>query len=254
MRCSLQVKQWNIDELRGFWRQWYFPANATLYVVGEMGRPTAEVRELISSTFGRVPPGREPPQGGHAAAIGNGSSSNGNGVGPHVSQQQQGALKMRHPVRPQHYVAVLLENRIKGSLHNSVTCMRIFTLNKFIKCLSNAVRQTADPQPQRDWLHGKQTPSFLSVFDSVRRCAQVRPPVEHIFGSGPVETGAAPAPVSVFRHRLLQHFMLSVFCKLPVKRVTAMRDIRRVQTRPHTSLQPMSCEGRLNTTVDSMPR
>ena len=54
----------------------------------------------------------------------------------------------------------------------------------------------------------------------------MRPPVEHIFGSGPVEPGTAPAPVSVFRHRLLQHFMLSVFCKLPVKRVTAMRDIR----------------------------
>ena len=96
---SSQVKQWNIDELRGFWRQWYFPANATLYVVGEMGRPTAEVRELISSTFGRVPPGRQLPEGGHAAAGSNGSSSNGNGAGPHASQQQQGALKLRHPVR-----------------------------------------------------------------------------------------------------------------------------------------------------------
>ena len=58
-------------------------------------------------------------------------------------------------------------------------------------------------------------------------CAQVRPPVEHIFGGGPPAAGEAPAPVSVFRHRLLQHFMLSVFCKLPIKQMTCMRDIRR---------------------------
>ena len=55
---------------------------------------------------------------------------------------------------------------------------------------------------------------------------QVRPPVEHIFGSGPLAPSEKPAPVSVFRHRLLQHFMLSVFCKLPIKRMTCMRDIR----------------------------
>jgi len=95
------VKQWNIDELRGFWQQWYFPANATLYVVGEVGRPAAEVRELIANTFGRVPPGRQPAEGGgghHPQQSLNGSSSNGNGAVPHL-QQQQGPLKMRHPVR-----------------------------------------------------------------------------------------------------------------------------------------------------------
>lgn len=44
----------------------------------------------------------------------------------------------------------------------------------------------------------------------------VRPPVEHVFGRGSPEAWN-PAPVSVFRHRLLQHFMLSVFCKLPIQ-------------------------------------
>ena len=95
---AAQVKQWNVDELRGFWQQWYFPANATLYVVGEVGRPTAEVRELIADTFGRVPPGRHLAEGsGHHPPSLNGSSSNGNGAAPHL-QQQQGPLKMRHPV------------------------------------------------------------------------------------------------------------------------------------------------------------
>ncbi len=93
------MKQWNIDELRGFWQQWYFPANATLYVVGEVGRPAAEVRELIANTFGRVPPGRQPAEGsgGHHPQQSLNGSSNGNGAVPHL-QQQQGPLKMRHPV------------------------------------------------------------------------------------------------------------------------------------------------------------
>jgi hypothetical protein len=32
--------------------------------------------------------------------------------------------------------------------------------------------------------------------------------------------------VRVFRHRLLQHFMLSLFCKLPVQPMTRIRDMR----------------------------
>ncbi len=44
----------------------------------------------------------------------------------------------------------------------------------------------------------------------------LRPPVAHRFGRGKPD-GWQMAPVSVFRHRLLQHFMLSVFCKLPIK-------------------------------------
>jgi hypothetical protein len=50
--------------------------------------------------------------------------------------------------------------------------------------------------------------------------------VSHTLGVGPVECGAAPAQVKVFRHRLLQHFMLSLFCKLPVQPVTKLRELR----------------------------
>lgn len=46
---------------------------------------------------------------------------------------------------------------------------------------------------------------------------QVRPPVQHHFGCGPPAPGEERAGVAVFRHRLLQHFMLSLFCKLPVR-------------------------------------
>ena len=31
-----QVEQWQRDEIMGFWARHYFPANATLYVVGDI--------------------------------------------------------------------------------------------------------------------------------------------------------------------------------------------------------------------------
>ena len=73
--------------LRGFWERWYFPANATLYVVGELGGTVEETRELIQRTFGRVPPGRYPAH-----------SLNGNGVSS-ADAPAPGSMKMRHEVR-----------------------------------------------------------------------------------------------------------------------------------------------------------
>ena len=57
-------------------------------------------------------------------------------------------------------------------------------------------------------------------------CSQVRPPVVHRFGCGPLREGEAPPGVRVFKHRLLQHFMLSLFCKLPVQPMTRIADMR----------------------------
>lgn len=55
---------------------------------------------------------------------------------------------------------------------------------------------------------------------------QVRPPVQHKFGCGPLQPGEQPPPVSLFKHRLLQHFMLSLFCKLPVQPMDTMSGMR----------------------------
>lgn len=58
-------------------------------------------------------------------------------------------------------------------------------------------------------------------------CPQIRPPVEHQWGcGGQLVHASAAAPVSVFRHRLLQLFQLSVFCKLPIRPMTTMHDLR----------------------------
>lgn len=71
-------------------------------------------------------------------------------------------------------------------------------------------------------------PRFL---DDECRGVQIRPPVQHIFGCGPVPEGGTLG-VSVFRHRLLQHFMLTMFCKLPVQPMTRMRNLRYVAALP----------------------
>lgn len=54
----------------------------------------------------------------------------------------------------------------------------------------------------------------------------VRPPVVHKYGHGPMAEGETSAPVSVFRHPLLQHYMLSVFCKLPIQPTSSMAHLK----------------------------
>lgn len=57
--AAAQVERWGREALMEFWGDWYFPANATLYIVGQLDRSVDETRELIARTFGAVPAGRE---------------------------------------------------------------------------------------------------------------------------------------------------------------------------------------------------
>lgn len=56
----------------------------------------------------------------------------------------------------------------------------------------------------------------------------IRPPVVHNWGTGPLAPAEKPAPVSIFQHPLLQHFMLSVFCKVPITPMTTMGHLRQL--------------------------
>jgi predicted Zn-dependent peptidase len=49
-----QIKNWSREDLVEFHEKWYFPANATLYVVGDFDS-TEEVEELIEKSFGDLP-------------------------------------------------------------------------------------------------------------------------------------------------------------------------------------------------------
>lgn len=41
-----QVEQWQREEIMGFWARHYFPANATLYVVGDIDAKVSSWRRL----------------------------------------------------------------------------------------------------------------------------------------------------------------------------------------------------------------
>eukprot|EP00887_Chlorella_sp_A99_P001378 scaffold8.g1378.t1 len=85
------VERWSRDEIMAFWSRHYFPANATLYVVGDVD-PVATKR-LIEETFGCVPASLQQPSPSAAAGlldsslmVGGCSEANGNGVAVPVAE------------------------------------------------------------------------------------------------------------------------------------------------------------------------
>lgn len=59
MRSRLQVEEWNREQIVRFWQRWYFPANTTLYLVGDFGQSVEDCRTLIERCFGSVPAVRD---------------------------------------------------------------------------------------------------------------------------------------------------------------------------------------------------
>ncbi|KAM7253324.1 hypothetical protein ACFE04_025942 [Oxalis oulophora] len=55
-----QIKKWDADKIRKFHERWYFPANATLYIVGDIDNIT-EVISHIEAVFGQTGPENELP-------------------------------------------------------------------------------------------------------------------------------------------------------------------------------------------------
>lgn len=99
---ALQVEKWDRKMLMGFWEKWYFPANAVLYIVGDLGNAVPEIKTLIQRAFGDVPAGREqlPGSSAEAAGLHNGngavhSSSDGDGE---EHEAPLGPLKHKHAV------------------------------------------------------------------------------------------------------------------------------------------------------------
>ncbi|KAI5069253.1 hypothetical protein GOP47_0015554 [Adiantum capillus-veneris] len=54
-----QIQKWDVDLIRNFHERWYFPANATLYVVGDITSIDKTI-EQIEAAFGKVAPGYHP--------------------------------------------------------------------------------------------------------------------------------------------------------------------------------------------------
>ena len=97
----VQVEKWDRKMLMGFWEKWYFPANAVLYIVGDLGISPPEIEALIQKAFGNVPAGRQSLPGsspGGALQNGNGAvhSNGSNGASKNDAALQP--LKEKHAV------------------------------------------------------------------------------------------------------------------------------------------------------------
>lgn len=49
-----QVKEWDREMIQKFWKQWYYPANMTLYIVGVLPGGVEATKQLVEETFGDV--------------------------------------------------------------------------------------------------------------------------------------------------------------------------------------------------------
>jgi hypothetical protein len=51
-----QIKKWDPETIKAFHERWYFPANATLFIVGDIGS-ISRTLEMIEAQFGSTPAG-----------------------------------------------------------------------------------------------------------------------------------------------------------------------------------------------------
>jgi predicted Zn-dependent peptidase len=189
-----QVEKWSREQIAYFWGKHYFPSNATLYVVGDID--TALTKELIQQTFGRISP---TPATIHAGLLSNYdtkaflqppsfSSNSSNGT----AQQQEQEEMLADPAAG----FIPSDQRPNGALLDIATA-------------------AANNNNGGEGV--------------LRKHMMVRPPVDHHWGAiqHPSLADERRAPVSVFRHRLLQLFQLSIFCKLPIRPMTTLDDLKR---------------------------
>ena len=69
--------------LMSFWEKRYVPANAVLYIVGDLNNSVAEIEALIQKAFGSVPAGRQKVSGSSSEGAlqnGNGAAHSSNGA------------------------------------------------------------------------------------------------------------------------------------------------------------------------------
>ncbi|KAL4457809.1 hypothetical protein ABPG75_012674 [Micractinium tetrahymenae] len=191
-----QVEKWERAEIMSFWARHYFPANATLYVVGDVD--VQHTKELIKQTFGRIPPSLNQPS--PAAATVNAELLAGAGA----------------------TTAVDVAPGSSNGSSNGSSAGAVPAMEAVVGTAEAADATSASPG-------GRPSPNGAILESLPRPRGMVRPPVEHQWGcsSQPVRGNLPHAPVSVFRHRLLQLFQLSIFCKLPVLPINTLEDLRR---------------------------
>jgi len=106
-----QVERWDAEKVRQFHERWYFPANATLYVVGDFHADVPGVVEMIEQAFGAADPATHAP--GFVGPVPENPESTpafegatkaprlkADGDAEDAEESSAGALRDRHSVRP----------------------------------------------------------------------------------------------------------------------------------------------------------
>lgn len=106
-----QIKKWDADKIKKFHERWYFPANATLYIVGDIDNISKTIYQ-IEAVFGQIGMGNEAPVTPTPSAFGAMTSflvpKLSVGLGGSLSHERSSTLvdqskafrKERHAVRP----------------------------------------------------------------------------------------------------------------------------------------------------------
>ncbi|KAI0496559.1 hypothetical protein KFK09_022879 [Dendrobium nobile] len=152
-----QIKQWDTDKIRRFHERWYFPANATLYLVGDIDDIHKAVYQ-IEAVFGRALEEKEAPPVHSTSAFGamanflvpklpSGLSGSLSHERPASLDQSKLIRKERHAVRPpvQHIWSLPESGQFaKPPQVFQHELIQNFSINMFCKIPVSSVRSYGD--------------------------------------------------------------------------------------------------------------
>eukprot|EP00897_Mesotaenium_endlicherianum_P002978 jgi/Mesen1/2708/ME000168S01777 len=190
-----QIHKWDADTIRAFHERWYFPANATLFVVGDIGSVGRTI-EMIEAQFGSTPAG--------------------------IHDVPSTSL----PLPP-----------VSISPPKPPPSPKSFFQSPF-SLLSPSLSTNDAKNKDKDKDSKAPAPPTLPPLPPpvLKERHKLRPPVEHRWStqnmrfakSGYPAPGGMQITPHVFQHELLQNFSMSIFCKTPVRPVVTFGDLRNV--------------------------
>ena len=95
-----QVEGWDAAKVRAFHERWYFPANATLYVVGDFHADVPGVVDMIERAFNAAPAAVEKLPELTSAGVGAGAGAAGEEGDAAAAPPPPPMLRQRHAARP----------------------------------------------------------------------------------------------------------------------------------------------------------
>ncbi|KAG5532272.1 hypothetical protein RHGRI_026793 [Rhododendron griersonianum] len=153
-----QIKKWDADKIRKFHERWYFPANATLFIVGDIDHISKAVYQ-IEAAFGQTGPGNQTVASSTPSAFGGiasflvpklpagmaGNFSQDKSVGS--TEQSKILQKERHADRPpvEHNWSIPWSNEnVKPPQIFQHELLQNFSINMFCKIPVNKVQTYGD--------------------------------------------------------------------------------------------------------------